>query len=35
MYDYNILICQVSSKPLGGTHLKTESRVNAKYINMA
>ena len=28
MYEYNILVCQVSSEPLGGTDLKTESRVN-------
>ena len=26
--EYNILICQVGSEPLGGTDLKTESGVN-------
>ena len=35
MYEYNILICQVSSEPLGRTDLKTESRVKMKYINIA
>ena len=29
MYEDNILVCQVSSEPLRGTHLKTEFRVNA------
>ena len=29
MYEYNILVCQVSSEPLGRTDLKTESGVNA------
>ena len=33
MYEYNILVCQVSSEPksepLGGTNLKIEFRVNA------
>ena len=28
MYESNILVCQVSSEPLGGTDLKTESGVN-------
>ena len=28
VYKDNILVCQVSSEPLGGTDLKTESRVN-------
>ena len=28
MYESNILDCQVSSEPLGGTDLKTESGVN-------
>ena len=28
MYEYNILVCQVSSEPLGGTDLETESGVN-------
>ena len=32
---YNILVCQVGSEPLGGTNLKTESGVNAQYINIA
>ena len=27
--EYNILVCQVGSEPLGGTDLKTETRVNA------
>ena len=27
--EYNILVCQVGSEPLGGTHLKTESGENA------
>ena len=27
--EYNILVCQVGSEPLGGTDLKTESGVNA------
>ena len=27
--DYNILVCQVGSVPLGRTDLKTESGVNA------
>ena len=35
MYEYNILVCQVGSEPLGGTDLKTESRVNVQYINIA
>ena len=26
--EYNILVCQVGSEPLGGTNLKTESGVN-------
>ena len=26
--EYNILVCEVGSKPLGGTDLKTESGVN-------
>ena len=29
IYEDNILVCQVSSEPLGGTDLKTESGVNA------
>ena len=29
MYKYDILVCQVSSEPLGGTELKTETGVNA------
>ena len=29
MYEYNKLVCQVGSEPLGRTGLKTESRVNA------
>ena len=29
MSKYKILVCQVCSEPLGGTDLKTESRVNA------
>ena len=29
MYDDIILFCQVSSEPLGGSYLKTESGVNA------
>ena len=33
MYEYNILVCQVGSEPLGGTDLNTESRVNTQYIN--
>ena len=28
-FEDNILVCQVSSEPLGRTGLKTESRVNA------
>ena len=32
---YNILVCQVGSEPLGGTKLKTESRVNTQCINIA
>ena len=38
MYEYNILVCQVDSEgsePLGGTDLKTESRVNTQHINIA
>ena len=35
MYEYNILVCQVGSEPLGRTDLKTECGVNAKYINIA
>ena len=35
MYEYNKLVCQVGSEPLGGTDLKTESRVNAKYSHIA
>ena len=27
--EYNILVCQVGSEPLGGTDLKTESGANA------
>ena len=27
--EYNILVCQVGSEPLGGTDLKTEFGVNA------
>ena len=30
--EYNILVCQVGSEPLGGTDLNTESRVNTQYI---
>ena len=33
--EYNILVCQIGSEPLGGTNLKTESGVNAQYINIA
>ena len=33
MYEYNILVCQVDSEPLGGTDLNTESRANTQYIN--
>ena len=33
MYVYNILVCKVGSKPLSGTDLNTESRVNTQYIN--
>ena len=29
MSEYNILVCQVCSEPLGTTNLKTEFRVNA------
>ena len=29
MSEYNIMVCQVGSEPLGGTDLKTEFRVNA------
>ena len=29
MSEYNMLVCQVGSEPLGGTDLKTESGVNA------
>ena len=32
---YNILVCQGSSEPLGGTNLKTESGVSTQYINTA
>ena len=35
MYEYNILACQVSSKPLGVTDLKTESGINTQHINIA
>ena len=35
MSEYNILVCQVGSEPLGGTDLKTEFGVNAYYINIA
>ena len=35
MSEYNILVCQVGSEPLGRTDLKTESGVNAQYINVA
>ena len=28
-------VCQVGSEPLGRTGLKTESRVNTQYINIA
>ena len=31
---YNILVCHISSEPLGGTDLKTESRVNTYYIKI-
>ena len=27
--EYKIMVCQVGSEPLGGTHLKTEFGVNA------
>ena len=27
--EYDLLVCQVGSEPLGGTDLKTESGVNA------
>ena len=30
--EYDTLVCQVGSEPLGGTDLKTESGVNAQYI---
>ena len=33
--EYNIMVCQVSSELLGRTDLKTESGVNAEYINIA
>ena len=33
--EYNIMVCQVGSEPLGRTDLKTESGVNAEYINIA
>ena len=29
MSEYNIMVCQVGSEPLGGTDLKTEFEVNA------
>ena len=39
MYEYNRLVCQVSSEPkpepLDGTNLKIESIVNAENINIA
>ena len=35
MSEYNILVCQVGSEQLGGTHLKTEFGVNAQYISIA
>ena len=35
MTEYNIMVCQVGSEPLGITDLKTESGVNAEYINIA
>ena len=35
MYESNILVCQVSSEPLGGTDLKTESEVSVQYTNIA
>ena len=35
MSEYNILVCQVVSEPLGRTDLKTESGLNAQYINIA
>ena len=35
MSEYNIMVCQVGSEPLGRTDLKTESGVNAWYITMA
>ena len=35
MYEYNILVCQVTSEPLGVTDLKTESGVNTQHINIA
>ena len=35
MYEYNILVCQVDSEPLGGTDWKTESGINIQDINIA
>ena len=35
MSEYNILVCQVGSESIGGTNLKTESRVNVQHINIA
>ena len=29
------MVCQVGSEPLRGIDLKTESGVNAKYVNIA
>ena len=29
MFEYNIMVCQVGSEPLGRTDLKTEFGVNA------
>ena len=29
------MVCQVGSESLGGTDLRTESGVNAEYINIA
>ena len=29
MSEYNIMVCQVGSEPLGRTNVKTESGVNA------
>ena len=35
MSEYNMMVCQVGSEPLGGKDLKTESGVNAWYITIA